>query len=162
MEFSSEKNAESFSLKVLQICCTKSENQNKRLIFQKRVAKNVLQDTQGVVLNSTRSHSTKLKKKRIVQFLVFFQNFPLDTVEAGVTTLPSVFCSESKIGENLKTVSFNLLLPQNVPLEMINDDLTILPISFECAIKFHIMCGNDKKFDFSQKVQLSHTVPLDT
>ena len=91
MEFSSEKNAESFSLKVLQICCTKSENQNKRLIFQKRVAKNVLQDTQGVVLNSTRSHSTKLKKKRIVQFLVFFQNFPLDTVEAGVTTLPSVF-----------------------------------------------------------------------
>ena len=77
MEFSSEKNAEIFSLTVLQKFCSKSENQNKRLIFQKRVAKNVLQETQLVVLNCTRSHSTKLKKKSIVQFLVFFQNVPL-------------------------------------------------------------------------------------
>ena len=153
MEFSSEKNAESFSPEVLQIFCSKSENQNKRLIFQKRVAKNVLLDTQVAVLNSTRSHSTKLKKKCIVQFLVFFQNVTLDTVEAGVTTLPSVFCSEPKLGENLKTVSFNLLFPQNVPLEMMNATLTMLPISCEVAIKFQIMCGNDKDFNFSHKVQ---------
>ena len=45
IELSSEKNAESFSLKVLQNFCSKPENQNKRLIFQKRVAKNVLLDT---------------------------------------------------------------------------------------------------------------------
>ena len=154
MEFSSEKIAESFSPKVLQIFCSKSENQNKRLIFQKRVVKNVLLDTQVAVLNSTRSHSTKLKKKSIVQFLVFFQNVPLDTVGAGVTTLPSVFCSEPKLGENLKTVSFNLLFPQNVPLEMMNATLTMLPISCEVVIKFQIMCGNDEYFNFSHKVQL--------
>ena len=63
------------------------------------------------------------------------------------------FFSESKLGESLKTVSFNLLFPQNVPLDKINADLTILPISFEVAIKFHIMCGNDKDFNFSHKVQ---------
>ena len=151
MEFSSEKIAESFSLKVLQNFCSKSDNQNKRLIFQKRVVKNVLLDTQVAVLNSTRSHSTKLKKKSIVHFLVFFQNVPLDTVEAGVTTLPSVPCSKSKLSENLKTFSFKLQCPQSDPSEMINADLTILPISFEVAIKFHIMCGNDKKLWFSAK-----------
>ena len=96
----------------------------------------------------------QIEKKSIVQFLVFFQNVPLDTEESGVTTLHSVFCSESKLGENLKTVSFNLLFPQNVPLELMNANLTILPISLEVAIKFHIMCGNDKDFNFSHKVQL--------
>ena len=62
-----------------------------------------------------------------------------------MTTLPSVFCSKSKHGENLKTVSFSLLFPQNVPLEMMNANLTTLPISFEVAKEFHTMCGNDKK-----------------
>ena len=60
----------------------------------------------------------------------------------------------AKIGENQKTVSFNLLSPQNVPLEMMNATLTMLPISCEVAIKFQIMCGNDKYFNFSHKVQL--------
>ena len=87
----------------------------------------------------------QIEKKSIVHFLVFFQNVPLDTEEAGVTIWTNVFCSEPKLGENLKTVSFNLLFPQNVPLEMIIADLTTLPISFEVAKEFHIMCGNDKK-----------------
>ena len=87
----------------------------------------------------------------MVQNYVFFQNIPVDTGEAGVTTLPSVFCSDSKHGENLKTVSFSLLFPQNVPLEMMNANLTTLPISFEVAIKFYIMCENDKKKWLSPK-----------
>ena len=63
-----------------------------------------------------------------------------------MTTLPRVFfCSESKRGENLKTVSFSLVFPQNVPLKMMNDNLRTLPVWFEFAIKFNRMCGNDKK-----------------
>ena len=84
------------------------------------------------------------KKYSIVQNYVFFQNIPVDTEEAGVTTLPSVFCSESKNGENLKTVSFSLVFPQNVPLEILNANLTTLPTSFEIEEKFHILCGNDE------------------
>ena len=91
------------------------------------------------------------KNYSIVQNYVFFQNFPLDTEEAGVTTLPSVFCWESKHGENLETVSFSLFFPQNFPLEMMNANLTTLPISFEVAKEFHIMCGNDKKLWFSPR-----------
>ena len=85
------------------------------------------------------------KNYSIVQNYVFFQNFPLDTEEAGVTTLPSVFCWESKHGENLETVSFSLFFPQNFPLEVMNANLTSLPISFEVAKEFHIICRNDKK-----------------
>ena len=61
------------------------------------------------------------------------------------------FCSKSKHGENLKTVSFSLVFPQNVPLEVMNANLTALPLSFEFAIKFYIMCGNVKKICFSPK-----------
>ena len=85
------------------------------------------------------------KKQSVVQFYVFFQNVPLDTEEAGVTTLPSVFCSESKLGENVTTVSFKQRFPQKVRLEMMKAKLTTLPISFEVAKMFHVMCGNDKK-----------------
>ena len=64
-----------------------------------------------MVINSARSHSPKLKQKSIiVRKYVFFQNVPLDADEAGVTILPSVFRSKSKHGENLKTVSFSLLI----------------------------------------------------
>ena len=48
-----------------------------------------------------------------------------------MTTLPSVFRSKSKHSENLKTVSFSLVFPENVPLEMLNANLTTLPTSFE-------------------------------
>ena len=44
MDVSSEKIAESNSRKVLQDFCSKSESQNKKLFFQKKVAKNVLLD----------------------------------------------------------------------------------------------------------------------
>ena len=64
---------------------------------------------------------------------------------------PVFFCSETKHGEKLQTVSFSLVFPQNVPLEMMNANLTTLPISFEVAIKFYIKCGNDKKICFSPK-----------
>ena len=64
------------------------------------------------------------------------------------------FLLKSKLIENLKSFSFKLLCPQNVPLEMMNANLTILPISFEVAIKFHIMCAKDKDFNFPHKVQL--------
>ena len=64
---------------------------------------------------------------------------------------PVFFCSVSKHGENLKTVSFSLVFPQNVPLEMMNANLTTLPLSFEIAIKFYIMCGNVKKNLFFPK-----------
>ena len=55
------------------------------------------------------------------------------------------FCSESKHGDNLQTVSFSLVFPQNVPLELMNANLTTLPTSFETEEKFHILCGNDEK-----------------
>ena len=42
IEFSSEKFAGSISLKLSQNFCSKPENENKRLIFQKKVAENVL------------------------------------------------------------------------------------------------------------------------
>ena len=64
---------------------------------------------------------------------------------------PVFFCSVSKHGENLKTVLVSLVFPQNVPLEMMNANLTTLPLSFEFAIKFYIMCGNVKKIRFSPK-----------
>ena len=74
-----------------------------------------------------------------------FRIFP-SSPRKQVWQLHSVFfCSESKHGENLKTVSFSLVFPQNVPLEMMNANLTTLPFSFEVAKEFHIMCGNDKK-----------------
>ena len=94
---------------------------------------------------------TQIEKKIIVRKYFFFQNVPFDAEEEGVTTLTSVFCSKSKHGENLKTVSFSLFFPQHVPLEMMNANLTTLPISFEVAKEFHIMCGNDKKFWFSPR-----------
>ena len=40
-----KKIAEGISRKILQDFCSKSENQNKKLIFQKKVAKKVLLDT---------------------------------------------------------------------------------------------------------------------
>ena len=62
-----------------------------------------------------------------------------------MTILPSVLCWKSKHGENMETVSFSLVFPQSVPLELMNDNLTTLPTSFEIEEKFHIMCGNDEK-----------------
>ena len=44
-DVSSAKIAESISEKVLQDFCSKSENQNKKMIFQKKVTENVLLDT---------------------------------------------------------------------------------------------------------------------
>ena len=45
MDVSSEKIAESISRKILQDFFSKSENQKKKPIFQKKVAKNILLDT---------------------------------------------------------------------------------------------------------------------
>ena len=98
-----------------------------------------------------RKSFTQIEKKIIVRKYFFFQNVLFDAEEEGVTNLTSVFCSNSKHGENLKTVSFSLLFPQNDPLEMMNANLTTLPISFEVAKEFHIMCGNDKKLWFSRR-----------
>ena len=64
---------------------------------------------------------------------------------------PVIFCSESKHGENLKRVSFSLVFPQNVPLEMMNANLTTLPLSFEFAIKFYISVETTKKLWYSTK-----------
>ena len=64
IEFSSEKFAESISLKFPQLFCSKSENENKRLIFQNKVAKNVLLDTQVAVLNFTRSHFNQIEQNK--------------------------------------------------------------------------------------------------
>ena len=75
-----------------------------------------------------RNSFSQIEKKSIVQNFVFFQNIPVDTEEADETILSSVFCSESKHGENLRTVSLNLLFPQNVPLEMMNANLTTLQV----------------------------------
>ena len=61
-DVSSAKTAESFSGKVLQDFCSKSENQNKKLVFQKKVTENFLLDTWIAVLDSTRNHSANLKK----------------------------------------------------------------------------------------------------
>ena len=61
------------------------------------------------------------------------------------------FLLKSKHIENLKSFPFKLLCLQNAPLEMMNANWTIVPISFEVAIKFHIMCGNDKKVWFSPR-----------
>ena len=153
IEFSSEKIAESISVKFSQLFCSKSKNENKRLIIQNKVAKNVFLDTQIAVLNSTRSHSTELKKKI---FSKFGSPPKCSSQRLGSRCDNSAQCflPKSKLIENLKNFSFKLLCPQNVPLEMMNANLTILPISFEVAIKFHIMCGNDKVFNFSHKVQL--------
>ena len=162
MEFSYEKNAESFSLKVLQNFSSKSENQNKRLIFQKRVAKNVLLDTQVAVLNFTRSHSTRLNKIKIIWKFGSPPNCSPRCLGSRCDNSAQFFCSKSKLNENLQNFSVKLLCPQNVSTEREKANLITLAISFEVAIKFYIMCGNDKIFDFSHEVQPSNTVPLNT
>ena len=144
-DVSSENIAESISGKVLQEFCSKSENQNKKLIFQKKVAGIFLLDTWIVVLNSTENHSAKLKKIEFSSKLCFLSERSPRHRGSRCDNSTQCFCSKSKHGENLKTVSFSLLFPQNVPLEMMNANLTTLPISFEVAKEFHIMCGNDKK-----------------
>ena len=74
-----------------------------------------------------------------------FRTFP-STPRKQVWQLYALFfCSESKHGENLNTVSFSLVFPHNVPLEMLNANLTTLPTSFEIEEKFYIMCGDDEK-----------------
>ena len=84
-------------------------------------------------------------KKGKVQNYVFFRTFP-STPRKQVWQLYLVFfCSESNNGENLKTVSFSLVFPQNVPLELMNANLTNLPTSFSIEKKLHIMCGNHEK-----------------
>ena len=80
-----------------------------------------------------------------------FRTFPSTPRKQVWQLYPVFLCSESKHGENLKFVSFSLVFPRNVPLEMMNANLTTLPISFEVAKEFHIMCGNDKKLWFSPR-----------
>ena len=113
IEFSSEKLAGSISLKLSQKFCSKSENENKRLIFQKKVAENVLP---GHIDCSSELYQKSFnrieKKQRSFQNSVLLQIVPLDAWEADVTTLPLLFCSKSKHGENLKSFSFKLLCPK--------------------------------------------------
>ena len=74
-----------------------------------------------------------------------FRLFPSSPRKQVWQLYPVFFCSESKHGENLKTVSFSLVFPQNVPLEMLKANMTTLPTSFEIEEKFHIICGKDEK-----------------
>ena len=123
----------------------------KNWFFRKKVAGIFLLDTWIVVLNSTENHSAKLKKIEFSSKLCFLSESSPRHRRSRCDNSTQCFCSNSKHGENLKTVSFSLLFPQNVPLEMMNANLTTLPISFEVAKEFHIMCGNDKKLWFSRR-----------
>ena len=80
-----------------------------------------------------------------------FRKFPSTPRKQVWQLYPLFFCSESKNGENLKSVSFKLRFPQKVRLEMMKAKLTTLPNSFEVAKMFQIMCGNDKKLSFSPR-----------
>ena len=98
-DVSSQKIAESFSWKVLQDFCSKSENQNKKLIFQRKSPKMFFWTR--ILRSSTLPEVFQTNWKKIVynsKFCFFFQNIPVDSEEAGVTTLPSVFArSQSKV-----------------------------------------------------------------
>ena len=118
---------------------------------KKKVVGIVLLDTWIVVLNSTGNHSAKLKKIEFGSKLYFLSERSPRHRGSRCDNSTQCFCSKSKHGENLKTFSFSLFFPQNVPLEMMNANLTTLPISFEVAKEFHIMCGNDKKLWFSRR-----------
>ena len=85
-----------------------------------------------------------------------FRTFPSTPRKQVWQLYPVFFCSESKHGENLKTVWFSLVFPQNVTLEMLNANLRTLQISFEVEGKVHKLCGLDKtNFDFPQKCSTS-------
>ena len=89
---------------------------------------------------------SQIEKNRVESKIMFsFRTFPSTPRKQVWQLYPVFFCLESKHGENLKIVSFSLVFAQNVPSEMMNANLTTLPISFEVAIKFYIKCGNDKK-----------------
>ena len=95
---------------------------------------------------------SQFEENRVLFKVVFsFRTFPSTPRKQVCQLYPVFFCSESKHGEKLKTVSFSVVFPQNVPLEMMNANLTTLPLSFEFAVKFYIMCGNVKKILFSPK-----------
>ena len=80
-----------------------------------------------------------------------FRIFPSSPRKQVWQLYPLFFARSQNMVKISKTVSFSLLFPQNVPLEMMNANLTTLPISFEVAKEFHIMYGNDKKLWFSPR-----------
>ena len=66
IEFSSEKFAGSISLKLSQKLCSKSENENKRLIFQEKVAESVLSGHIDCSSELYQKSFNRIEKKKII------------------------------------------------------------------------------------------------
>ena len=90
----------------------------------------------------------------------FLQIASLDNWNAGLTFLPVVVCSKSKIDENFETFPRKPLFPQHVPPEKTKALLTALPISFvRVTMKYHLKCeSNNLKMIFPKKWTFLHNV----
>ena len=106
IEFSSENFAGSISQKLSQKFCSKSENENKRLIFQKKAAENVLW-TRRLQFWTLPEVIHPKWKKRSFQTSVRLQHVPLDVWEADVTTLPILFAQSPNLVKTWKIFHSN-------------------------------------------------------
>ena len=80
-----------------------------------------------------------------------FRTFPSTPRKQVWQFYPVYFARSQSMVKIWKLFHSVYFFPRNVTLEMMNANLATLPISFEVAKEFHIMCGNDKKLSFSPR-----------
>ena len=103
----SAKIAENISGKVLEDFCSKSENQNKKLIFQRK-SPEVFFWTRRLRFSSLPEiYQPNWKKIEYSSKLRFFSENSRRPRGSKCDNSTQCFCSKSKHGENLKTVSFS-------------------------------------------------------
>ena len=77
-----------------------------------------------------------------------FRTFPSTPRKQVWQFYPVYFARSQSMVKIWKLFHSVYFFPRNVTLEMMNANLATLPISFEVAKEFHIMCGNNKKLWF--------------